>query len=334
MSSIRELALARAIGGGGGGGISVESLSVTENGTYTAPSGKAYSPVTVDVQPELEPLSVTENGTYTPETGVDGFSSVSVNVSGGGGIPLMTTAQWNALTKAKKQAYGLVAIQSASTGYVRGELINGADYNVAKVGEYTPSDSWNQSINVIYTYNFAATTPTGNNTLYCLAAMTQNGNNPSYASDLPIIAYGFSGNGSYAIVYGDMNSSYASTYSAGDNWNNSEIVCFCFSGSAYPIIKELFYEQGQTGTYTYTYQASGDENLLLIAMRGGSLVDSYTITGLTQKSHVTSSGARFNDVYFGAVGSGDEVSITIPYAAGASGNGSLFVALLSVEVDS
>ena len=34
---------------GGGGGVTVESLSVTTNGTYTAPTGKAYSPVTVNV---------------------------------------------------------------------------------------------------------------------------------------------------------------------------------------------------------------------------------------------------------------------------------------------
>ena len=44
--------------GGGGGGVTVEPLSVTENGTYTAPSGKAYSPVTVDVAPTPpEPVS-------------------------------------------------------------------------------------------------------------------------------------------------------------------------------------------------------------------------------------------------------------------------------------
>lgn len=36
-------------GGGGGGDITVEALSVTQNGTYTAPAGKAYSPVTVNV---------------------------------------------------------------------------------------------------------------------------------------------------------------------------------------------------------------------------------------------------------------------------------------------
>ena len=35
----------------GGSDITVESLSVTENGTYTAPQGKAYSPVTVEVEP-------------------------------------------------------------------------------------------------------------------------------------------------------------------------------------------------------------------------------------------------------------------------------------------
>lgn len=36
-------------GEGGGSDVSVVSLSVTENGTYTAPSGTAYSPVTVNV---------------------------------------------------------------------------------------------------------------------------------------------------------------------------------------------------------------------------------------------------------------------------------------------
>lgn len=38
-----------AEGGGGGSSVTVEPLTVTENGTTTAPSGKAYSPVTVDV---------------------------------------------------------------------------------------------------------------------------------------------------------------------------------------------------------------------------------------------------------------------------------------------
>lgn len=32
-----------------GGGVTVEPLSVTANGTYNAPTGKAYSPVTVAI---------------------------------------------------------------------------------------------------------------------------------------------------------------------------------------------------------------------------------------------------------------------------------------------
>lgn len=87
MSSIREIALAKAIGGGGEpGDITVQSLNVIANGQYTAPSGKAYSPVNVNVQPTLQSKTVTENGTVTPDQGYDGLSSVVVNVSGGGGI--------------------------------------------------------------------------------------------------------------------------------------------------------------------------------------------------------------------------------------------------------
>ena len=67
------------------GGATIEPLSVTENGTYTAPTGKAYSPVTVDVPQDsttIEPLSVTANGTYTAPTN-NAYNPVTVKVSGG-----------------------------------------------------------------------------------------------------------------------------------------------------------------------------------------------------------------------------------------------------------
>lgn len=80
------------------GGVEVESLPVTVNGTYTAPEGKAYSPVTVNVPntyaagDEGKVVSggalvsqssdtVTENGTVDTTL----ISSLTVNVSGGGG---------------------------------------------------------------------------------------------------------------------------------------------------------------------------------------------------------------------------------------------------------
>ena len=102
-------------GGGGGGDIDVDALTVTENGTYTASSGHAYSPVTVSVpQSGITPTgtsNITANGIYdvtnfasasvSVPTGVfpsgtssitangiydiTNFASVDVNVSGGGG---------------------------------------------------------------------------------------------------------------------------------------------------------------------------------------------------------------------------------------------------------
>ena len=82
------------------GRVTVEALSVTQNGTYTAPTGKAYSPVTVSVgnsytasdegkvvsngalvAQTARASSITANGTYDTTTN----NSVTVNVSGGGG---------------------------------------------------------------------------------------------------------------------------------------------------------------------------------------------------------------------------------------------------------
>ena len=88
----------------GGSAAVIESKSITENGTYTAPSGvDGYSPITVDVpnsysagdeskvvhNGELVAQDsdiVTENGTIDTTL----ISSLVVNVSGGGGggLPL------------------------------------------------------------------------------------------------------------------------------------------------------------------------------------------------------------------------------------------------------
>ena len=109
--------------GGGGEPAVIESIDITANGTYTAPTGvDGYSPVVVDVPervpvledkniasngtfsassgfdglgtvvvnvpervPVVESIDITANGTYTPPQGVDGFNSVVVNVASSGG---------------------------------------------------------------------------------------------------------------------------------------------------------------------------------------------------------------------------------------------------------
>lgn len=75
----------------------------------------------------IDPLNVTRNGTYTPSGTTLGYGPVTVNVPSGG-VALLTRAEWNALTTAQKQAYGLVAIEDTTTGFDRGELVYGGDY--------------------------------------------------------------------------------------------------------------------------------------------------------------------------------------------------------------
>ena len=56
----------------------------TVNGTYDTTLNNEIVVNVASGQPVIEPLSVTQNGTYTAPSGVDGYSPVSVNVSGGG----------------------------------------------------------------------------------------------------------------------------------------------------------------------------------------------------------------------------------------------------------
>lgn len=67
----------------GGDDGKIESLSVTENGTYTASGNvKGYSPVSVSVQPNVGTKNIELNGTYTASADqLDGYSAVTVAVS-------------------------------------------------------------------------------------------------------------------------------------------------------------------------------------------------------------------------------------------------------------
>lgn len=94
-------------GSGGGGDITVESKSIDANGTYTAPTGKAYSPVSVSVPNSYaagDEGKVVSNGalvaqssdTVTQNGTVDTtlINSLEVNVSGGGNWTLLTSTEY------------------------------------------------------------------------------------------------------------------------------------------------------------------------------------------------------------------------------------------------
>lgn len=60
--------------------VSVEPITITSNGKVTAPDGKAYSPITVDVpQPELSDVVFRANGTYVAPDGIV-YNKAVVNV--------------------------------------------------------------------------------------------------------------------------------------------------------------------------------------------------------------------------------------------------------------
>lgn len=76
----------------------LESLEVTENGTYTPNEGvDGFNSVNVAVPiPEvvLQDKTITENGTFTADEGFDGLGSVTVDVKGAGGGSLPVGAYW------------------------------------------------------------------------------------------------------------------------------------------------------------------------------------------------------------------------------------------------
>lgn len=144
-----DLLLAKQLGGGGGGSATINPLSVSANGTYTATGGvDGYSPVTVNVPqpsgtkniisngdydvatyasahvsvPGITPtgtLSITANGTYN----VTNYASADVNVSGGGGDDRFTkyvegtlsVAEDNEVTRIKDYAFQVTsALETAN----------------------------------------------------------------------------------------------------------------------------------------------------------------------------------------------------------------------------
>ena len=81
---IYELLKDRILNGGAGSEAIIQSLSISANGTYTAPADiDGYSPITVEVpqrEPSIQSLSISANGTYTAPSGTDGYNPITVNV--------------------------------------------------------------------------------------------------------------------------------------------------------------------------------------------------------------------------------------------------------------
>lgn len=90
-----DILFAKKLSGGGGSSVDVESLSVTENGTYTAEEGKAYSPVNVNV-----PVGWTTDGigqNLEPNGGIV-YTATSIGQYAFAGKPITSFVAPNATT--------------------------------------------------------------------------------------------------------------------------------------------------------------------------------------------------------------------------------------------
>lgn len=111
----------------------LDSLSVTENGSYTPDEGvDGFSEVTVDVQPILTDLSVTENGTYKAEDyGAYGFNEVTTNIFTGYTIDDIVDMEW---LKNKNISGDASKIRGFAFRYVD---LAGAEFpNARDIGQY------------------------------------------------------------------------------------------------------------------------------------------------------------------------------------------------------
>ena len=116
-----------------GSSIEIESLSVTENGTYTAQENKAYTPVSVNVpQTTIESLSVTENGTYTAASG-KAFSPVTVNVPTGAPVTQFVTNQTELIGKYASGDFSIALANFSTTSSIESHMSDTLGYNFEKI---------------------------------------------------------------------------------------------------------------------------------------------------------------------------------------------------------
>ena len=172
-----EQYLAAIAENGGGSSITVEPLTVTSNGTQTAPSGKAYSPVTVNVpQPSgTKNITISQNGTTTEN--VKNYASASITVN----VPNVNPNSYEEISGTLSNPWGdinpseLMAEMTAESGYFSTSITNAIfALTIPNMGSFNlpvALDNWNNPTAFVasalnYAPALGASTPQGGCLIY------------------------------------------------------------------------------------------------------------------------------------------------------------------------
>ena len=226
---------------------------------------------------------------------------------GGGGskVPLLSKASWDALTAAQKRAYGLVAIQVSNSGFDRGKLYSGADYEDVSdflpysIGEYISCFAHYGNFDPASLFWGTGTTPV---TLSALASR--------YQSEDAVYFDSKSGSKKFGIALPSTTSDFTLycvakglSYASGDviilgsvySWSSlKEIIIYHHSGTMW--ISSVY------GSDVDLINTQGD--YAAVAIRSASMNASWFAYGATPRKNVNYShhGTEFT---FGSYGSGN-----------------------------
>ena len=125
------------------------TINIATNGTHDVTN---YASAAVSVTPNIQSLSITQNGTYTASGGVDGYSPITVAVSGGGGLEI-EQGTWTATEDTFKPTISFQSTHSTPPDLVVASKIVDGEYagysyeTLAFTYIYFPSwtDAWNIS---------------------------------------------------------------------------------------------------------------------------------------------------------------------------------------------
>lgn len=253
-------------------GVTVEALNVTQNGTYTAQSGKAYSPVTVAVPSGVDTSSDTVDAAHLL-SGYTAHDSTGTQITGSYNPPTFTTQTKSATPTTSSQTIqpdsGYDGLSSVTVGAIPGEYIipSGSETKTAN-GTYDVTALAQLVVNVPSPVKTATGTFTGNGTrtidVSCswepdLVYFTSDpGTTASSGTVAAIIVRGLmtatryrnnsTANSHYAIPgIANLNTS-GSSYSwrATYDSTNSKLTLYCYSSNARGLLTS-----GRTYTYTF-----------------------------------------------------------------------------------